>query len=370
LKRHSDSQRLPAAITGVEAIHLAMPYVYGGPPPRGPARWPTINAVLVRVETANGLMGWGEAFGHDGAAATKAAFDTLVAPLCIGLDSTDIDSVGSKLRRALFAYGLDGPVGFALSGIDIALWDLLGKQAGEPMHKLLNPRSSATSVPAYASLLRYGDADLAGVAAADAVARGHHAVKLHEATVEAVAAARAAIGPDVPLTLDVNCRWSPDEAVELARRLKPYRLDWIEEPCWPPEPSLLARIGETSGVPMAAGENAGSLAELERIATVGKAAYLQPSATKIGGVSSLLAARDLAARHGTRIATHSPYFGPGLASTLHFCAAFGLDCEWYDCRLEASPCGLVPVDGKLAVPGAPGLGVVVDDAVISRYRIP
>lgn len=353
----------------MESAHLAIPSVYGGPPPRGPAQWPLIHLVLVRIETADGLVGWGEAFGHNGAAATKVALDTLVAPLCIGLDSSDVDGVGSKLRRALFPYGLGGPVGFALSGIDIALWDIGGKRAGAPVHGLLNPRSSIGNVPAYASLLRYGDADLVGAAARDAVARGHHAVKLHEATVDAVAAARAAIGPDVPLTLDVNCRWSPDEAIELARRLKPYRLDWIEEPCWPPEPSLLARIGEASGVPMAAGENAGSLAELERVATVGKAAFLQPSAAKIGGISGLVATREMAARHGARMAPHSAYFGPGLAATLHFCAAFDLDCEWYDCRLEASPCGLAPIEGRLTVPDVPGLGIPIEDELLERYRI-
>jgi L-alanine-DL-glutamate epimerase-like enolase superfamily enzyme len=356
-------------ITGVEAIHLAIPSVYGGPPPDGPAQWPLIHLVLVRIETADGLVGWGEAFGHNGAAAAKAALETLVAPLAIGLDSANIDGIGSHLRRALFPYGVGGPVGFALSGIDIALWDLAGKRAAKPLHRLLDPRSSATDVPAYASLLRYGDADLAGAAALDAVTRGHHAIKLHEATVDAVAATRAAIGPDVPLTLDVNCRWSADEAVELTRLMRPYRLDWIEEPCWPAEPSLLARIGETSGVPMAAGENAGSLVELERIATVGRAAYLQPSAAKIGGLSGLLAAKEIAARHGTGMATHSAYFGPGLAATLHFCAAFDLDCEWYDCRLEASPCGLVPVNGKLPLPDAPGLGIGIDDALLERYRI-
>ena len=185
---------------------------------------------------------------------------------------------------------------------------------GPPLHRLLAPTSTATaSAPAYASLLRYGDADLVAAAAADAISRGHRAVKLHEATVETVASAREAIGAEVSLTLDVNCRWSVDESIANARSLKPFDLDWIEEPCWPPEPEHLARIGAESGVPMAAGENAGSLAGLERIATVGKATYIQPSAAKIGGVSGLLAARDIAARHGIKLATHSAYFGPALA---------------------------------------------------------
>jgi D-galactarolactone cycloisomerase len=280
-------------IATVEAFHLAIPSVYGGPQPRSGAQWPFVNMVMVRVETRGGLVGWGEAFGHNAAATSKAALATLVAPLALGADATDIAGLGARLRRALFTYGLDGPVGFALSGLDIALWDIRGQAAGIPLHRLLAPETQVREVAAYASLLRYGDAVLAGEAAAHAVARGHRAVKLHEATVEAVAAARAAIGPDVPLTLDVNCRWSLDESIANAKLLRPYGLEWLEEPCWPPEPGLLARIGAETGMPIAAGENAGSIDGLERIASAGPA-YLQPSAAKIGGVTGLLAARDLA----------------------------------------------------------------------------
>lgn len=356
-------------IASVEAFHLAIPSVYGGPQPKAAAQWPFINMVTVRVETRGGLVGWGEAFGHNVAATSKAALETLVAPLAVGAEATDIAGLGTKLRRALFTYGLDGPIGFALSGLDIALWDIRGQAQGQPVHRLLNPASEATEVSAYASLLRYGDAGMAGEAAAHAVARGHRAVKLHEADVQSVISARAAVGPDVPLTLDVNCRWSVDESIGNAKRLKEQNLDWIEEPCWPPEPEQLARIGAESGVPMAAGENAGSLAGLERIATVGRAAYIQPSAAKIGGISGLLAAREIAARHGTKLATHSAYFGPALAATLHFCAANGLDCEWYDCRLEAWPAGLSPEGGALAVPPEAGLGIAVDDGLIKNYRV-
>jgi D-galactarolactone cycloisomerase len=356
-------------IASVEAFHLAIPSVYGGPQPKTGAQWPFINMVMVRVETRGGLVGWGEAFGHNVAATSKAALETLVAPLAVGADSADIAGLGARLRRTLFTYGLDGPIGFALSGLDIALWDIRGQAEGRPAHRLLNPESQATEVSAYASLLRYGDAAMAGEAAADAVARGHRAVKLHEADVQSVAAARAAVGPNVPLTLDVNCRWSVDESIAHAKALKPYDLEWIEEPCWPPEPENLARIGGESGVPMAAGENAGSLAGLERIATVGHATYIQPSAAKIGGVSGLVSAREIAARHGTKLATHSAYFGPALAATLHFCAAFGLDCEWYDCKLEAWPAGLSPAKGMLAVPQVPGLGISVDPALLRNYRV-
>lgn len=359
--------RSDLVIASAESFHLAIPSVYGGPQPRQGAQWPFINLVLIRIETAGGQVGWGEAFGHNVSATSKAAFDSMVAPLIVGADAADIAGLFLKLRRALFTYGLKGPIGYALSGLDIALWDIRGKAEGKPVHQLLNPASEAMSVSAYASLLRYGDPAMAGEAAADAVARGHRAVKLHEATVEAVAAARDAIGRDLPLTLDVNCRWSVDEAIDSARRLREYELDWLEEPCWPPRPEHLAQIATETGVPLAAGENAGSLRGLEQIALIGKASYIQPSAAKIGGISALLEARRIAEQRQVRLATHSAYFGPALAATLHFCAAHGLECEWYDCRLEAWPAGISPVQGMLAVPSAPGLGITIDDALIHSY---
>lgn len=356
-------------IAQVESFHLAIPSVYGGPPPRGTPQWPLIELVLVRVETKGGFVGWGEAFGHRISATTHAAMESLVAPLCIGLDGTSIEGTAATLGRALYMYGLDGPISFALSGINIALWDIAGQRSGRPVAQLLAPGTVTRSVDAYASLLRYGDADLVAEAAADAVRRGHRAVKLHEATLEATAAARSAIGKQIDLTLDVNCRWSVDEAIATAKRLGPLALDWLEEPCWPNDAESLARVAAASSVPVAAGENAGTLAELGRIASIGRATVIQPSAAKIGGISGLVAAQSLAARLGAKVATHSAYFGPALAATVQFCAAFGLDCEWYDCRLETSPSDFVPEDGRFVLTEAAGLGVRIDPDLIKTYRV-
>jgi D-galactarolactone cycloisomerase len=361
--------RPPDTIVAAEAFHLGIPSVYGGPPPRGTAQWPIVELVMIRIKTADGLVGWGEGFGHKVCATTKRAFDSLVAPQAIGRSSGDIVALTGDLRRSLYPYGLDGPIGFALSGLDIALWDLKGQRAGVPVYRLLNDALTNLSVPAYASLLRYGDADRAGEAVADAVRRGHRAVKLHEATLDTVVAAREAAGSDIDLSIDVNCRWSVEDAIDIARRMGPYRLDWIEEPCWPPTAESFARVAAATGVPIAAGENAGSLAEMERLGTSGGLTYLQPSAAKIGGISGLVAARALAQRTGRQIATHSAYFGPALAATAHFCAANGDACEWYDCRLEQSPSGLVPIDGQLQLSDRPGLGLVLPPDLISRYAV-
>ncbi len=356
-------------IAKVETFHLAIPSVYGGPPPRGTAQWPKVQMLFVRVETEGGLVGWGEAFGHMACATTKVALDTLVKPFCLKADASDIAGLGAHLRRSLHAYGLGSAVAYALSGIDIALWDIRGKLEGKPLYRLLNDKADTATVPAYASLLRYGDDDLAGVAAADAVARGHKAVKLHEASVEAVAEARKQIGPDIALTLDVNCRWTVEEGIDAAKKLKPHNLKWLEEPCWPPTSEVLAQVGAQSGVAMAAGENALSLMDLERIATVGKARYIQPSASKIGGVSGLLEARAIAEKHGVEVAPHSAYFGPGFIAAAQFCAAFGLSCEWYDCRLETIPTGVAPRDGAVMLSQKPGLGIEIDSEVLARYRV-
>lgn len=355
-------------IARVEAIHLAIPSRYGGPAPQGAAQWPQVQMLLVRVETDTGVAGWGESFGHMACATTKVALETLVAPLCVGADAGDIEGLSERVNRALHAYGPGGAVAFALSGVDIALWDIRGKAEGLPVHRLLGSKSPLESVPAYASLLRYGDADLVGAAVADAVARGHRQVKLHEATSEAVAAARKSAGPAIGLMLDVNCRWSGDEAVMMAHRLKPYALDWIEEPCWPLDPMVMKRMTRESGIAMAAGENASSLADLDRLAESG-VEFIQPSAAKIGGLTGMVRAAAQAAKREARLAPHSAYFGPGLAATIHFCAAEQLSCEWYDCRLEANPCGLAPENGSLRVPQGAGLGIEIDPAVVAEYRL-
>lgn len=358
----------PDTIVKAEAIHLGIPSVYGGPPPRGVAQWPIIELVLIRIETSDGLVGWGEGFGHKSCATTKRAFDTLVSSSIIGLRLRGIDEFLAPLRRSLYTYGLDGPIGFALSGLDIALWDIVGQRAGKPVYQLLNPSLTEAKVPAYASLLRYGDADKVGEAVANAVARGHRAVKLHEATVDTVISARDAAGPDIELSLDVNCRWTVDEAIANAKAMQSQHFSWIEEPCWPPTADALGQVAAASTTPIAAGENAGSLAELERLGRAGLT-YLQPSAAKLGGISGLVAAHDLAKRLDVKIATHSAYFGPALSATAHFNASIGDACEWYDCRLEASPSGLLPVDGTLILSGAPGLGLSISADLINQYRI-
>jgi L-alanine-DL-glutamate epimerase-like enolase superfamily enzyme len=361
-------------ITKVEPLFIAVPYEHGGPKqmrPLGP--WTLMEVLFVRVDTDAGLTGWGEAFGFAASAVTREAITRVVAPLCVGREFTDVPSFMADLQRKLHAMGRHGPVSFALSGIDIALWDIAGKAKGVPLHRLLGG-ATRERIPTYASLLRYGKPDLVARYTEQAVARGYKAVKLHEHLVETVAPGREAAGPDIALMVDTNCAWPPDEALEMARKLKVYNLAWLEEPVDPVDDyDTMARIRRETGVTIAAGENIGHASEARQAIERGALDIFQPSVTKIGGIVAMRKAIAVAQQHGVRVMPHTPYFGPGLIATLHVIAACLPDamCERFYCELEATPLGeaIDARDGHMRVPQGPGLGIEVDESVIARYRV-
>ena len=183
---------------------------------------------------------------------------------------------------------------YALSGVDIALWDIAGKVAGKPLYQLFG--GEARPMPAYASLLRCSGPDAVARSCEESLAQGYRLIKLHEITVEAVKAARDAVGPGVPLMVDTNCPWSVDEAIAMAQALRPFDMYWLEEPVWPPEDHAgLAKV-RAAGAVIAAGENAAGLIEFRRAFELGALDVAQPSVTKIGGISEMRRIIALATR--------------------------------------------------------------------------
>jgi L-alanine-DL-glutamate epimerase-like enolase superfamily enzyme len=361
-------------ITRVEPILIEVPYEHGGPKqmrPLGP--WTRMETLFVRVDTDAGLTGWGEGFGFAASPLTREAVTRVVAPLCVGREVADVPSFMADLQRKLHAMGRHGPVSFALAGIDIALWDIAGKAQGVPLHRLLGG-ASRDRIPTYASLLRYGKPDLVARYTEEAIGRGYTSIKLHEHRVETVAPARKAAGPDIAIMVDTNCAWPPDEALEMARKLKVYDLAWLEEPVDPADDyDTMARIRRDTGVTIAAGENIGHPGEARYAIERGALDIFQPSVTKIGGIIAMRKAIAIAQRHGVRVMPHSPYFGPGLIATLHVIAACLPDsmCERFYLELEATPLGdaIDAHDGHMQVPQGPGLGIDLDEDIIARYRV-
>lgn len=358
-------------ITSIESSVVALPFTMGGPHPLFAGQpWDALEILLVRVETEDGLVGWGEAFGHAAIPTTKAALDTIVAPLVVGRDAGDIAALTRQVLHGTHLLGRNGPFVYAFSGVEIALWDLLGKRAGLPVWRLLGG-SAKGPLDAYASLLSYGgDLDLVARNTRDARAQGYRHIKLHELTCEAVAAARAA-APDAEIMLDVNCAWTPPAARAMAASLADQGLYWLEEPVWPPEDAAGLASLRHYGIPLSAGENTAGLFGFKALIDAGAIDIAQPSVTKVGGIGEMLRVISLAQAHGIEVAPHSPYFGPGFVATLHVAAALIekplVEVLWLE--MEANPFDpwVRARDGRLAVPDAPGLGCDPDAAVLARY---
>jgi D-galactarolactone cycloisomerase len=363
-------------ISRIEPIFLEIPYEHGAPKPASHAmgHWAKQPMLLMRVETDCGITGWGEAFSHASTPVTMTAITEIVATLAVGREAGDIDALMFDLTRRTQSMARNGPVQFALSGLDIALWDIAGKAQGKPVWDLLGG-SRKDAIPAYASLFRIGAPDLVAAVAGAAAARGYGAIKLHEHSVEAAAAARAAIGRERGLMMDTNCHWdAPDAIAAICRDLEQYDLAWLEEPLYPADAyDVLADIRRSVRVPFAAGENLGNFNDVRWIAAARAVDIVQPSVAKIGGISAAWKAIAHIERAGLKAVPHSPFLGPALVATIHLVAAMqqAVACEHRFCDLEASPLGdaVVARDGRLAVPQGPGLGFAVDQAVIETYRV-
>lgn len=360
-------------IRSVETIAVSLPFEVWGPKSAFAGRPRSMDILLVRVETADGIVGWGEAFGYAIWPATRVAIDHLIAPLAVGGNDADIAGLTLDIQKKLHLVGRTGPAVFGLSGLDIALWDIAGKRAGKPLHALLGGARKML-LPAYASLVRYGTNALVAENAKRAQSRGYGAIKLHEIGVEQVRAAREAVGPGMKIMMDTNCPWTVDEALAIANGVRPYDLHWLEEPVWPPEDFAgLADVRRRCGIPVSAGENVMSLKNFEQLFDAGAVDVAQPSITKIGGVSEMMRIAKLARERGVRLVPHSPYFGPGLLATLHCAATFGHDTmiEVSFVELGASPMGdtVTVNNGLIAVPGGAGLGRDPDPMVLAQYRV-
>ncbi|MBM3224244.1 MAG: mandelate racemase/muconate lactonizing enzyme family protein [Candidatus Tectomicrobia bacterium] len=360
-------------ITQVETIVINMPMQLAGDVPMqgGQART-SIDMLLVRVDTDAGVSGWGEGFGHRIWPATRAALDTFIGPMCVGRDATAINALIDELQRNLHGVGRSGPAMYALSAIDIALWDIAGKVANLPLYRLLGG-SPRTDLPAYASLLRYNTPAAVTRYTAQALQRGYRYIKLHQIDVPSVQAARDVAGPDIPITIDTNCPWTVDEAIAMARAFQPLHPMWLEEPVWPPEDHAgLARVRAAGGLAIAAGENA-TTSDFKRMFELGSVTYAQPSVTKVGGVTEMRKVMTLAQTSGVQVVPHSAYFGPGLIASIHCIAAMPRESlvERYDCDFEVNPLheAIQPCAGRIAVPQGPGLGVEPDPEVLKRLRV-
>jgi len=339
------------------------------------------DAVLVKVTTRGGLAGWGEA--HHGRAHTAVAklIDTTLRQLVLGMDADDVSGVWDKMYRfQLASHGMGAGACLAMSGIDMALWDLRGKAAGVPLYRLLG--GARKGIPAYAGGVSLGyqpSAELVEEARAS-VAKGYRAVKLRVGDspardVERIRAVREAFGPELVILTDANIGYSVDDVRRVMPALDELGVGWLEEP-FPAHDYRSYREARGFGrTPLAAGENHYTRFEFSRVIEDGAITILQPDLSKCGGITEALRIAAMASAYKLPIHPHSSMTGLNHAATIHFLAAIdnggyfegdvSRSNKFRD-ELVANP-GEVDRDGRVWPLDAPGLGLEVNEDFLAKH---
>jgi D-galactarolactone cycloisomerase len=332
--------------------------------------------LLVEVEAEDGQSGLGEAWWgipspdpsvaeSAGFAPIQAAIDQLLAPRCIGKSAADIEGLWFELSDWSARYGDGGIITMALSGIDLALWDLHGKRLGVPVVQLLGGQAHQR-VPVYASLPPFRSADTVIHESRRALAAGFRAIKLHEVEIEIVARTRAALGKDVRLMVDVNGHFDIGDAIAFGRAIAPFDILWYEEPVRPMRNhDAIAVVGKAQPVDLAAGENEYSLDDFSRLLKRDALRWLQPEITKIGGLTPARKIAALAELHNVALAPHNFRIGPSLYASIHWGfsspATRWFELPWLPEVVGASCGAKLPniVDGRIALPEGTGFGLMI-----------
>ncbi len=338
--------------------------------------WKKLEFVFIKIEMDNGIIGWGEAFGYVSWNSVKIAIENMVAPLIIGSkieNSDDIINLSKKLQKTLHIFGRYGITIFAISGIDIGLWDALGKFKEKPIHSLLGKKKK-NEFKAYASLFRYSDKKMVEKKCQEAIDKGFQIIKLHEIEEEYLNVARNYLGPEFKLMNDFNCSWTYKKIIENKNFFKKLNLFWLEEPIFPPEDfEKLSMIRKKCNIPIAAGENACTSFEFGKMLKFDAVDFCQPSAIKVGGISEMIKILDLSEKNNIRLMPHTAYFGPGFLASLHIAAISNQDIFierfWLNLAEEFYPGFVNAKNGMYYLPDGNGLGYDIEDKIINRFRV-
>ncbi len=359
-------------IKTLEAQHYLIPL----PTPLSDSTHGTMSSfamIAARLHDGDGAEGVGYTYTVGaGGAAVAALVNRDLAPALVGQDAERIEHLWQRMWWTLHYGGRGGFAALAISAVDIALWDLKARRLGTPLWRLLGGHDPR--VPCYAggidlelsidALLRQTD---------DNLAHGFRAIKMKvgrarlREDVDRVRAMRERLGPDFPLMVDANMRWSVDEAIRAARALQPFDLVWLEEPTSPDDVAGHARIVREGGLPIAAGENLHTLHEFAQLIRAGGVTFPEPDVTNCGGITAFMKVAHLAEAFSLPVTSHGAH-----DITVHLLAAlpnrsyleahgFGLD------RFIAEPM-VIDAEGCAVAPDRPGHGVTFDWKALAAHR--
>lgn len=285
------------------------------------------DAVLVRVETDEGHVGWGEAHHGRCPGAVAKLIDTTMKELVVGFDAHDVSGVWARVyKMQLASHGMGAAAALALSGIDMALWDLKCQATGLPLHQLLG--GSAKPIKAYAGGIALGWQEPALLAqeALRHVADGYRALKLRMGDtpvrdIARVRAVREAVGDEIDILTDANTAYTLDDVRRVMPAFEECAVGWLEEPFPPQDRRAYAAAAKLGRVPLAAGENHFTRYEFATLLEDGAVQFVQPDLSKTGGVTESMRIAAMASAQKLTVNPHTSATAINMATTIQFLCA-------------------------------------------------
>jgi len=339
------------------------------------------DAVVVKVTTDEGIVGWGEA--HHGRAHTAIAklIDTTLRQLVLGSDAHDVIGIWNKMYRfQLASHGMGAGACLAMSGIDMAIWDIRGKALGLPLFRLLG--GARRAIPAYAGgvSLGYQEPSLLIEEAKRSVSQGYKAVKLRvgdtvRKDIERMRAVRKAFAEDLVILTDANIGYELEEVRQVMPAMDELGIGWLEEP-FPAHDHRSYREAKGYGrTPLAAGENHYTRFEFDRVIEDGSITILQPDLSKSGGITECLRIAAMGSAYKLPVHPHSSMTGLNHAASIHFLAAIDnggyfegdvSKSNRFRDELVENP-GNIDKDGNVWPLEKPGLGLEVNEDFLAKH---
>ncbi|MCJ8144028.1 mandelate racemase/muconate lactonizing enzyme family protein [Ancylobacter sp. A5.8] len=341
------------------------------------------DAVLVKVETDEGLTGWGEAHHGRAPGAIARLIDTTLAELVTGMDALDVVGIWERVyRMQLASHGMGAAASMALSGLDMALWDIRGKATGWPLHRLLGGR--AKPIKAYAGGITLGFQPAAALVeeAQGYVEQGYRALKLRVGDnpardIARVTAVRAALGDDATILVDANTGYTLADARRAMPAFEEMGVDWLEEPFPPHDRRLYREAAGFARVPLAAGENHFTRFDFVPLIEDGAVGFIQPDLSKAGGITETLRIAAMASGWKLSLNPHTSLTGLNMAASVHLLASvdqpgfFEADLTRHNPFRDEMGRDAFKIDAEGCVMPLefPGIGIEVNEAFLARYPL-